>query len=93
VKHVTDMNNLFYGKSNFNSDISSWDVSSVIDMGYMFYKASSFNQNLCPWGPKLPVTFIYGTYAYGMFFSSGCANKNPPTGRTGPWCAVTNCIA
>jgi hypothetical protein len=58
----------------------------------MFWDASSFNQNLCPWGPKLPGTFIYGN-AGNMFAGSGCANKTSPTGRTGPWCAVTNCNA
>jgi hypothetical protein len=62
-------------------------------MRYMFYGASSFNQNLCPWGPKLPANFNYGTFgaAADIFSLSGCANKNKPTGPTGPWCAVTNC--
>ena len=61
--------------------------------GLQFGGASSFNQNLCPWGPKLPSNFAYGTYAAGMFDSSGCTNKNRPTGPTGPWCAVTNWTA
>jgi surface protein len=87
------MRSMFQGASSFNSNISSWDISSVTNMRYMFYGASSFNQNLCPWGPKLPNTFIYGNAAYRMFEGSGCANKNPPTGRTGPWCAVTTCNA
>jgi hypothetical protein len=64
-------------------------------MRYMFKEASSFNQNICPWGPKLPVTFTYGTYGEtgNMFTGSGCANTNSPTSRTGPWCAVTTCNA
>ena len=30
--------------TNFNQDLSSWDVSSVLDMAYMFQAAESFNQ-------------------------------------------------
>jgi bacterial surface protein 26-residue repeat len=30
----------------FNSDLSSWDVSSVIDMTKVFRMAHSFNQNI-----------------------------------------------
>jgi len=32
--------------SDFNQDISSWNVSGVNDMGYMFYCATSFNQDI-----------------------------------------------
>jgi len=63
----------------------------VTDMREMFNGASRFNQNLCPWGAKLPGTFVYSTKATSMFGSSGCPNKNRPTGPTGPWCAVTTC--
>ena len=87
---------MFANAARFNSDISNWNVGAVTNMvGGMFYEASSFNQNLCPWGPKLPANFNYGTFgaAADMFYLSGCANTNTPTGRTGPWCAVTNCPA
>jgi len=36
VKLVTNMQNMFGGKSSFNSDISRWDVGRVTDMSYMF---------------------------------------------------------
>jgi len=65
----------------------------VIYMQFMFYQATSFNKNLCPWGPKLPLDFNYANGAVNMFASSGCLNKNSPTGPTGPWCAVTTCTA
>ena len=90
VGSVTNMQSMF-AASSFNSDISNWNVGSVTYMNGMFYEASSFNKNLCPWGPKLPGTFNYFGSASNMFYLSGCANKNSPTGRTGPWCAVTTC--
>ena len=50
---VTDMSNMFFlgdeTYSNFNQDISSWDVSNVTKMESMFYNATSFNQDLSSW--------------------------------------------
>ena len=40
---------LFWSATNFNQDLSSWDVSSVVNMNRMFEKATSFNQNLSSW--------------------------------------------
>ena len=39
---VTDMKKLYYEKSEFNDDISEWDVSSVAYMRSMFSSAHSF---------------------------------------------------
>lgn len=44
---VTDLSSMFYN-SDFNSDISGWNVSNVTDMNYMFFQ-SKFNQNLDGW--------------------------------------------
>ena len=41
---ITDMSNLF-AYSNFNGDISKWNVFNVDDMGAMFYGAK-FNQDI-----------------------------------------------
>ena len=49
VSHITDMQNLLAGESNFNQDIRSWDVSNVTNMNRMFKKASSFNQAIGNW--------------------------------------------
>ena len=78
---IHDMYGIFYGKSSFNSNISNWNVGRVTNMAYMFGGGggSSFDQTHCPWGPKLPSNFAYGTYAAGMFDSSGCTNKNRPS--------------
>ena len=50
---LTDMSNMFFlgdeTYSNFNQDISSWDVSNVTKMESMFYNATSFNQDLSSW--------------------------------------------
>ncbi|MCU4164311.1 BspA family leucine-rich repeat surface protein [Carboxylicivirga caseinilyticus] len=46
---VTDMGSLFYRMSEFNQDISSWDVSKVINMWGIFSDARSFNQDISYW--------------------------------------------
>ncbi len=40
---------MFHGATNFNSDISNWDVSNVTDMWGMFYGATAFNQPIGNW--------------------------------------------
>merc|ERR1712238_562077 len=47
---VTDMNELFEHKAEFNGDVSDWDVSSVTDMTWMFGYATNFdNSQICKW--------------------------------------------
>ena len=50
VSLITDMSNLFNGKSDFNEDLSNWDVSSVMNMEYIFRGATNFNGYIssCP---------------------------------------------
>jgi len=40
---------MFFGCSNFNCDLSDWDVSSGTSFDYMFYNCISFNSNLNKW--------------------------------------------
>ena len=48
VSKITDMYKLF-ALTNFNGNISSWDVSNVTDMSYMFYMCNKFNQDISTW--------------------------------------------
>jgi len=48
TSRITEIRKLNLG-SNFNQDISSWDVSNVTRMGEMFRGATSFNQDLSDW--------------------------------------------
>ena len=48
VSKITDMTSLFEG-TDFNGDISDWDVSNVTYMRYMFAWCVSFNQDISGW--------------------------------------------
>ena len=48
VSKVTDMTNLFYG-TDFQGDVSQWDVSSVKDMRFMFQECTNFNSDISNW--------------------------------------------
>jgi surface protein len=47
--NMTDMAYMFQGASNFNQDISGWDVTSVTNMYSMFRSAYELNQDLSDW--------------------------------------------
>ena len=49
VSLITDMSNLFNGKSEFNEDLSNWDVSNVTSMYRMFKDANNFNGDISNW--------------------------------------------
>ena len=47
TSNITDMSNLFE-ESEFNGDISKWDVSNVTNMSGIFY-SSKFNGDISNW--------------------------------------------
>jgi surface protein len=46
VANIADFSDLFAFQSDFNEDISNWDVSSATNMQGMFFDALIFNQDL-----------------------------------------------
>ena len=66
---VADMTGMFSDASDFDGDISGWDVSQVTGMSRMFYGASSFNQPLSGWD----VSSVQNMQL--MFFSASSFNQ------------------
>lgn len=69
----TNINGMFYQATNFNQDITLWDVSSFTDFGTMFEQATSFNQNISNWNVS------NATSMNGMF--RGATSFNQPIGN------------
>lgn len=60
---VTDMSSLFYSNTNFNENISSWDVSNVTTMRKMFFGVGSFKQDITNWDVSNVTDMSYMFYA------------------------------
>jgi len=81
----------FSSKSDFNADISKWDVSSVTTMLAMFNSATSFNADISGWDTGKVNSMLY-------MFSRACAFNADITGwdtssltNTGGMFDSTNC--
>ena len=64
---ITDMNDLFFGRTDFNQDISNWDVSSVTTMNNMFRGARSFNHDIGNWDVSNVTNMGYMFYLANSF--------------------------
>ena len=49
LSNVENMDYMFYFATQFNADVSDWDVSNVRSLGFMFCHARSFNCDLSNW--------------------------------------------
>jgi len=72
---ITDMSNLFNGKSNFNLPIGNWNTSNVTNMGQMFERAYFFNQPLNNWNVS-KVTNMNWMFSYFTSFNQNINNWN-----------------
>ena len=67
VSQVTYMSSLF-SHTDFQGDISQWDVSSVEDMNFMFNNCPNFNCDLSKW--------VVSNVEYMALMFDGCKNFN-----------------
>ena len=59
---------LMFAQSDFNQDISGWDVSNVIDMSGMF-SGSAFNQDLSGWNIISATNIMFANSAFDQNIS------------------------
>ena len=78
TSRITDMSHLFNSDStntnshadysDFNGDISAWDVSSVTNMVDMFMQAKTFNGDISAWDVS-SVTNMVGMFMHATAFN------------------------
>ncbi|BFM13249.1 hypothetical protein R50072_34020 [Simiduia litorea] len=72
---VESMRMMFFGASDFNSDISAWDVSHVSDMSDMFLGVNGFNGDLSAWNLS-NVTNMSGMFLGARSFNADISAWN-----------------
>ncbi|MCL6294523.1 BspA family leucine-rich repeat surface protein [Jejuia spongiicola] len=73
LSNVSNLSNMFFQCSNFNSDINNWDVSNVTNMQAMFYGCTDFNQPLNNWNVS-NVTNMSGMFIFSSSFNQPINN-------------------
>ncbi len=79
LTNVASMNGIFSLCTNFNSNISHWDVSTVPDVRNIFAECSAYNQPLTNWN------LTSATDMSGMF--RGATIFNQPVSQFSTWAA------
>ena len=69
VSHVTEIDFLFYSvsSSNYNPNISKWDVSNVTNMAGIFYNKDYFNSGIGAWDVSSVTNMNYMFYGADRF--------------------------
>merc|ERR1712238_246186 len=93
---LTDMNELFEHKAEFNGDVSDWDVSSVTKMNTMFADATEFNGAVSDWDVSSVTDMDYMFYYATNFDNSQICKWNVDDKKTLEWltgslCSSTSC--
>ena len=78
VSGVTNMEGVFTGCTNFNGDVSTWDVSNVTSFGVnnagtvsaMFWGCTVFNGDITAWDTSSAISF------YSMFYYASAFNQD-----------------
>ena len=70
---IVNMENLFRDNTDFNQEISSWDVENVTNMQYMFLNATSFNQDISNWN-TMNVTTMRSMFNSASAFNQDIGN-------------------
>jgi surface protein len=79
---TTSFDNLFFGCTNFNSDISGWNTAAVTDMSYMFTSATAFNQPIGTWNTAA-VKYMNRMFNGATAFNNG--NVSSGLSAIGSW--------
>ena len=78
----TNIGQLFIGCTNFNANISSWNVSNITNMYGMFVATSAFNQDISGWDVSnvtdMDRMFLNAT-AFNKDLSGWCVTNIPTT--------------
>ena len=77
---VTDMTDLFNGKTSFNDEyISGWDISSVVYCYNMFSGCTAFNQDIGSWNTSSLI------HCYNMFYGCTAFNNGDNNNQIEHW--------
>ena len=75
VSGETDFSFMFQSDSNFNEDITHWDVSSATSMLAMFINAGQFNQDISSWNVS-NVSDMQNMFTLAASFNQDLDNNN-----------------